>query len=266
LAAIEPIAAAPGQEAPALCIEKVPSMLGEMLAVGTHGGELGCASTAGHPQQDVQDHDQTAALETPSRPRDAVASSDLRSENAVPRSPQVISSDAVTGRLLFESPDPAVGSRMETRWAAAVPQAPSTPRSDVVGSAILVFCHEDFMLPGFKKCVCVKNNVKRTTLKSALEKLKRDHEMPEVKRAAVKARDDRQSDEHAAVLLELAPFKEYWPAALSNPGAAKLPPTSRKHGSENYLGSGVPQAEYHRVFDEMVPIPTPQISTLNPKP
>ena len=241
-------------------------MLDDMLAVGTGGGELGCASTAGHPQQHVQDHVQTAALETPSRPRDADVSSDLRAENAVPRSPEVISSVAITGRLLFASPDPAVEGRREMRWPAAAPQAPNTPRSDVMGSAILVFCHEDIMLPGFKKSVCVKNSVKRQTLNSALKRLQGDHEMPEIKRAAVKAREDRKSEEHAAVLLDLAPFKEYWPAVLSDPGAAKLPTSSRKNSSDNYLGSGVPQAEYHRVFDEMVPILTPQISTLNPQP
>jgi len=265
LAAIEPIAAAPGQEAPAQWLEKVPSMLVNMLAVGSHGGELGVSSTAGHPQEDDQDHVQTAALETPSRPRDAVDSSDLQSGDAVPRCCEVIPSGAITGRLLFESPDPVAGRCRQTRVPAALPQAPSTPRGDVVGSAILVFCQEDFMLPGFRKAVCVKNHVKRTTLLAAVQRLQRDHEMPEVKRAAVKARDDRNTDEHAALLLELAPFKEFWPVELANPGAAKLPPKSMKKGAQNYLGSGVHQAEYLRVFDEMVSILNPETSTPNPR-
>jgi hypothetical protein len=263
LAAIEPNAETRARAAPALCREKVPSMLDEMLAGGAPGVPTGFALAAHPSSEGVQDHVQTAALETPSRPRDAIAIPDLESGNAVERSDEVLTSDLVAGRLDFASPSRAAddGPRMRARVAA--PQASSNPRGAVITTAILVYCHEDIMKQGFRKAVFLHNKVNRTTLNSALLKLKGDLEMRVVKRAAVAARDDPTSPDHEGVLLELGPFKEFWPVELAQPGAAKLPPPSRKNGAENYLGSGAKQADFLPILDEMVGTQTLEPQTLN---
>ena len=160
--------------------------------------------------------------------------------------------------LSLESAPPPPRS-MRAREAAPPPKSHRSHRGVVVSSAILVYCHETFMKPGFRKAVCAQNNVNRTTLNSALNVLKKDHEMRTVKQAKVAARDDPGCADHAAALLELEPYKELWPQTLRNPAAATLPAKSGKNGAANYLGSGVCQAEYLRVFDLTV-------CTLNPNP
>ncbi|KAJ1478872.1 hypothetical protein T484DRAFT_1816386 [Baffinella frigidus] len=249
--AIEPNAAALGQAAPQQGASGQRVQPVEMLDGGPPAGSLALESAPHPPQEGVQEHVQTAALETPNRPRDAVVISESVSENAVGRSGEVLFTGTYAARLNFEPlPQDAPGGP-SVRARVAAPQTPSKPRGDVVSSAILVYCQGDFMKEGFKKAVCVQNSVKRTTLHSAIAKLNGDHQMREVKKAAVAARDPK-SDDHAELLLELSPFKEFWPEVLSNPGAAKLHPKSRANGAQNYLGSGVKQSDYIRVFDEMV--------------
>eukprot|EP00290_Baffinella_frigidus_P005688 CAMPEP_0180127028 /NCGR_PEP_ID=MMETSP0986-20121125/6017_1 /TAXON_ID=697907 /ORGANISM="non described non described, Strain CCMP2293" /LENGTH=199 /DNA_ID=CAMNT_0022066509 /DNA_START=524 /DNA_END=1120 /DNA_ORIENTATION=+ len=194
--AIEPNAAALGQAAPQQGASGQRVQPVEMLDGGPPAASLALESGPHPPQEGVQEHVQTAALETPNRPRDAVVISESVSENVVGRSGEVLSSGTYAD--LEPLPEDAPGGP-SVRARVAAPQTPSKPRGDVISSAVLVYCQEDFLKPGFRKAVCVQNSVKRTTLHSAIAKLNGDHQMREVKKAAVAARDPK-SDDHAELL------------------------------------------------------------------
>jgi len=81
LAAIEPNAAALGQAAPQRGASWQRGQPDEMLDGGLPAASLALESAPPSPWEGRQGHVQTAALETPNRPRDAVVSSGAVSEN-----------------------------------------------------------------------------------------------------------------------------------------------------------------------------------------